>query len=138
MASKAADLIEQQAARIAELEAAATVQSSRRALTSGVRSHLKDAVAVLNKYHPSLGSTARVLEELLVANPRLDSSAPASERPDEAASVPHIPTCLLDQLRRFNECCADHEADGHNVKKRICARSRSWGPCVRPQVGGTI
>ncbi|MDP9645859.1 Lar family restriction alleviation protein [Paraburkholderia caledonica] len=59
----------------------------------------------------------------------------AAPLPREAATVPQIKPRLLNQLRRFNECCEDSEAAGHDVDKEDMHSLAELG-AVRPAPGG--
>jgi hypothetical protein len=58
--------------------------------------------------------------------------APTAE---QAEGVPQIKPRLLNQLRRFNECCEDSEAGGHDVDKEDMHSLAELG-AVRPAPGG--
>jgi hypothetical protein len=52
-----------------------------------------------------------------------------------AEAVPQIKPRLLNQLRRFNECCADSKSGGHDVDKEDMHSLAEMG-AVRPAPGG--
>lgn len=62
----------------------------------------------------------------------------AEQAAPQAAETPKLPQLkprLLNPLRRFNECCEDSEADGHDVDKEDMHSLAEMG-AVRPAPGG--
>jgi hypothetical protein len=62
----------------------------------------------------------------------LATPAPLS---DEPVALPRLKPRLLAQLRRFNECCEDPQAGGHDVDKEDMHSLAEFG-AVRPAPGG--
>jgi hypothetical protein len=77
-------------------------------------------------------SLGRFVDVLRVEIARELYVAPTAE---QAEGVPQIKPRLLSQLRRFNECCEDSEADGHDVDKEDMCSLAELG-AVRPAPGG--
>jgi hypothetical protein len=64
-----------------------------------------------------------------------DESILLNSKVMRAEGVPQIKPRLLNQLRRFNECCGDSEADGHDLDREDMHSLAELG-AVRPAPGG--
>jgi hypothetical protein len=101
------------------------------------------------RYHPTAPAQstddARAAVDFYAANPSAalvdfqKRFAPAQscgeDDAERADTVPQIKPRLLSQLRRFNECCEDSEAGGHDVDKEDMHSLAELG-AVRPAPGG--
>jgi hypothetical protein len=72
-----------------------------------------------------------MVRELLSASEPAGSPAQSAE----AVAIPQVKPRLLNQLRRFNECCEDSEAGGHDVDREDMHSLAELG-AVRPAPGG--
>jgi hypothetical protein len=73
-------------------------------------------------------------DAIIAAGERLRAALATTPQTD-GATVPTLKPRLLNQLRRFNECCEDSEADGHDVDKEDMHSLAEMG-AVRPAPGG--